>query len=207
MTAGRLTLRLLLGGALVAGWLAGRPDGVAGHDLPDWQREPLQEATDRPPFTLETRHGLATITPRAAYDVAAHVLRVEPYHVDATAFLSPFDFALAWGVLPTPGMLDRLSVTQSARFYYWRTSDDSVDPAYVIRHSANTHLIPASVNVRRALATVGRGDSVRLRGLLVDVDSDRGLTWRTSLTRTDHGDGGCELLWVESIQVGDRLYE
>ncbi len=202
----RLAIRLALVAVLVAGWLAGRPRGVAAEAVPDWRRDPLQEPTDREPFTLATREGKVTVTPRAAYDVAARVARIEPYRFDRTAFLSPFDFALAWGDVGGETILPRLSIRQNARFYFWTAGDPSIDVEYVIAHSANTHLVPASANVRRALAAADRGDVVRLRGLLVDIDSERGLTWRTSLVREDHGDGGCEILWVESVQIGDRLY-
>lgn len=202
----RLALRLVLVAALVAGWLAGRPRGVVADAAPDWRRDPIQETTDREPFTLATREGKVTLTPRAAYDVAARVAGIEPYRFDPTAFLSPFDFALAWGDVGGDAILPRLSIRQNARFYFWSTGDPSIDVEYVIAHSANTHLVPGSANVRRALAAVDRGDVVRLRGLLVDVASERGLTWRTSLVREDHGDGGCEILWVESVQVGNRLY-
>jgi len=202
----RWLVRLLLAFVAVAVVAAGRPSGEAAAAPPDWSREPLQSPTDRAPFDLVTRGGRVTVTPRAAYDVAAVVQSVEPYWLDATAFLSPFDFALAWGEVPGPAFAGKLDIDQSWRFFFWRTEDPEVDVAYVIRHTANTHLIPGSINVRRALATVGSGDEVRLIGTLVDVRSDRGLTWNTSLVRTDHGDRGCELLWVESIQIGDRLF-
>jgi len=202
----RWLVRLLLALAAVAFFAAGRPSGEAAVASPDWRRDPLQTPTDRAPFELATRAGRVTVRPRAEYDVAAVVQSVEPYWLDATAFLSPFDFALAWGEVPGPAFAGKLDIDQSWRFFFWRTDDPDVDVDYVIRHTANTHLIPASANVRRALAMVGSGDGVRLIGALVDVRSDRGLTWNTSLVRTDHGDHGCELLWVESIQIGGRIY-
>jgi hypothetical protein len=203
----RWAVRIALLAAAAAWWLAGRPSGVAAAEPVDWRRDPIQAATERPPFELATRRGPVRVTPRASYDVAARVEGKEPYWLDATAFLSPFDVALAWGEVAEPALRDKLEVGQSWRFFFWRTSDPSVDVAYVISHAANTHLIPASANVRRALATLGAGDAVRLKGLLVDIAAANGLTWRTSLIRTDHGDHGCEILWVESVQIGDRLYE
>lgn len=203
----RWGIRILLIVAAAGFLLAGRPRGARADAAVDWHRDPLQQATERTPIRLDTRHGRVTLTPRAAYDVAAVVESVEPYWHDATAFLSPFDLALAWGEVPTPAIRSRLEIEQSWRFFFWRTEDPSVDVDYVIRHTANTHVIPASVNVRRALASVDAGDEVRLRGLLVDVASDRGLTWKTSLVRTDHGDRGCEILWVESVQIGSRVYD
>jgi hypothetical protein len=203
----RWAVRILLAAGLLAYLAAGRPNGAAAAQPIDWHRDPIQTAADRPPFELETAHGRVTVTPRAKYDIAAVVEGKEPYWLDATAFLSPYDLALAWGDVATPELRRRLEVGQSWRFFFWRTSDPSVDIPYVISHSANNHIIPADSNVRRAIASIGRGDEVRLRGLLVDVRTDRGLTWNTSLVRTDHGDHGCEIIWVESVQLGDRVYE
>lgn len=129
----------------------------------------------------------------------------ERYRFDAPAFVSPLDLILTWGDLPTPAWRDKLDYSQQWRFYFWRTADLALDAGYVIAHSANTHLIPASPNVGRALLAIDRGDEVVLRGLLVDVDAP-GFRWTTSLVRTDHGDQGCEILYVESVRVGDRRY-
>jgi hypothetical protein len=203
----RLLVRTVLALAAVAWFVAGRPRGVAAEAPVDWRRDPVQTPTDRAPFELETARGRVRITPRASYDVAARVESKEPYWLDATAFVSPFDLALAWGEVATPELRRRLDVGQSWRFFFWRTSDPEVDVGYVIRHSANTHVIPASVDVRRAFAAIDPGDLVRLRGLLVDVHGPRGLTWNTSLVRDDHGDRGCEILWTESVQIGDRRFE
>ncbi len=150
---------------------------------------------------------MATLTPLASYDVAARVEGSEAYAFDASSFVSPLDLVLTWGELPTPAYRDRLEYSQQWRFFYWRSEDRSLDANYVIRHSANTHMIPANRNVERALEKIDAGDDVRLRGLLVDVRAGGGFRWTSSLVRTDHGDRGCELLYVESVQLGSRLYE
>ena len=192
---------------LAAGyWLAGRPQGAAAAEPVDPRVEPVQTATDRAPFDLATRRGRVTVRPRAAFDVSARVAGAEPYWIDRTAFLSPFDFALLWGDAAQAPLRDQLDYSQSWRFFFWRTTTP-VDTGYLITHTANVHLIPGGVNVRRALATVDAGDEVRLRGLLVDVVSEHGLSWSTSLVRNDHGDHGCEILWVESVQIGGRVYD
>ncbi len=205
MTRGRLASWLLLAGALLLAVWSGRPRGAVPAEPVDWSREPIQEATDREPFQIDTSRGSVRIRPRASYDVAARVEGHERYRFDATAFVSPVDLVLTWGELPEPRWRDALDYSQSWRFYFWRTADLSLDTKYVIQHSANTHLIPATANLRRALLAIGRGDEVRLRGLLVDVTGDR-LAWRTSTVRSDHGDRGCEIVWVESVQIGSRVY-
>jgi hypothetical protein len=199
---------LLLAAALVAVVWRGRPSGErlqGANAAIDWSLEPKQGETDRAAFELPTRKGPATVTPRASYDIAAVAKSSERYWFDPPALVSPLDVVLAWGDVPRPAYDDKLDYSQSWRFFFWRTDDLALDAGYVIAHTANTHLIPANRNVRRALLAIDRGDEVRLRGLLVDVATPD-FRWPTSLIRTDHGDEGCEILYVESAQIGERVY-
>jgi hypothetical protein len=205
MSARRLLVWLLLAAAGAALWASGRPRGTPSAAAIDWRREPIQEPTARAPFALETSRGEVRLRPRFAYDVAARVLGAERYRFDDLAFLSPVDLALAWGEAAEPEVVAGLDVSQSWRFYFWRTDAPDLEPERIIRHSANTHAIPATANVRRALLALDRGDEVRLTGLLVDVQG-RDFRWHTSTVRTDHGDGGCEILWVEAVEAAGRRY-
>jgi hypothetical protein len=172
----------------------------------DWRSEPIQEETRRAPFVRLTRRGEVRVQPRAAFDVSAVVAAAEPYSFDDGAFLSPVDLVLTWGELPREPYRSRVSYYQLTRYYFWRSRDAGLDGSYIATHSANMHLIPATNNLARALAHVGGGDLVRVRGLLVDVEAADGFRWRTSLSREDTGPGACELVWIEELQRGHRLY-
>jgi hypothetical protein len=147
-----------------------------------------------------------TVRPRAAFEISAVVAASEPYSFDGGAFLSPVDLVMTWGRLPEEPYRSRVSYYQVTRYYFWRTRDPKLDLGYIATHSANMHTIPATRNLARALAHLGGGDRVRLRGLLVDVEGPSGFRWQTSLSREDTGPGACELVWVEELQRGRRLY-
>lgn len=182
------------------------PSGEADEDPIDWRSEPRQEPTDRQPFRVERGGEELTITPRAAFDVAGVVAAAERYRFDASAILSPVDLAMTWGELPERPYRGRITYGQVGRTFYWQTAERGLDLAYVAAHASNMHLVPADDNVERAAVRIGGGDQVRIQGLLIDVGSARGFHWKTSLSRTDTGLGACEVIWVESLQVGDRLY-
>lgn len=186
--------------------LVGRPRGEYAPDPVRWRAEPIQTETDRAPFTRRAGRRELTLRPRAALEVAAVVAGTERYRFDGLAPLAPVDAVLTWGDLPDPTYADRISYDQMARFYLWSTRARDLDLKYVETHSANFHLMPATPNLRRALLRLDGGDEARLRGLLVDVRDDAGGTWKTSLSRNDTGAGACELLWVEELQVGDRVF-
>jgi len=196
----RVALLLILGAAaLYQAWQRFEfrplhpPDGVLA------PAEPLQsEARDETP----QRFGRWTLTPRADYDITARVLSREDYHFDALAELIPEDLALGWGPMSDNRVLAAFDISQGARFYTWQPHGPlPIAREAVISHSANTHVIPASREVRAALARLRVGEVVRLTGELVDGRRDDGAWIRTSLTRTDSGAGACEVLLVASVEL------
>jgi len=142
------------------------------------------------------------VTRKASFEIRARVLSKEPYYLGQTVDLSPLDLALGWGVMSDSAVLDQIDISQSSRWY--RTKYDLPPPIpeqQIIFNSSNMHMIPASKDIERSLKKVRVGDIVLLRGYLVDVDHDSGWYWRSSMTRTDTGDGACELVFVESLSV------
>jgi hypothetical protein len=68
-------------------------------------------------------------------------------------------------------------------------------------HGANMHLISAGREIERSLRAVSEGDIIELRGSLVEVTAPDGWHWRSSLTRTNYGQGACELMWVTRLDI------
>jgi hypothetical protein len=98
-------------------------------------------------------------------------------------------------------VLDRLDISQGNRFYYYEWQNAPPIPKEeIICHSANMHLIPADWSLRCAMWQTRAGDLIRMKGLLVEVSGPDMPPWRSSLSRTDTGNGACELMWVESLE-------
>ncbi len=179
------------------GWYMDRPvSPPSGVLAPD---EPLQQNVD--PATPVV-HGHWTLTPRASYDITARVLGRERYSFDTIAALVPVDLALGWGPMSDGAVLAPLKIEQGARFYTVRWgADPPLAPDEIMRHSANTHTIPATAAIGRRLSALRVGQVVHLTGWLVDGVRDDGVTMRTSLTREDTGAGACEVMLVENLDV------
>jgi hypothetical protein len=146
-------------------------------------------------------HGRWQLTPRARYDITARVLGRERYHVDLLAGLVPVDLALGWGPMSDSSVLSHLKIEQGGRFYWVKwPADPPLEPTAILRHSANTHTIPADRRIERQLERLRVGEIVHLVGQLVDARRDDGATIQTSLTREDSGGGACEVMLVESLE-------
>ena len=67
---------------------------------------------------------------------------------------------------------------------------------------SNNHVIHSSDHVLKLIRNIKEGDFIKIEGFLVDVhysnESSKGY-WPTSLSRTDHGDGACEVIYVTNI--------
>jgi hypothetical protein len=184
MNARRLLLALLVLIALAFGWQWLRPPPeaprIAGQD------GVIQLAGHR-------------ITPLQPFELEALVLGREDYRFDRGAKISPTDLALGWGPMADPQVLARIDISQGNRWYRWRVDEFPIPRREIETHSANMHLIPADAAVARALEQIEPGQRIALAGQLVRVEGDDGFTWVSSLSRTDIGEGACELVWVERL--------
>ncbi|HEY2346982.1 MAG TPA: hypothetical protein VGH80_14075 [Xanthomonadaceae bacterium] len=162
--------------------------------------EPEQHNLDHAaPF----QDGKFSITPLADFSVTARVLSRADYRWDRSSALSPTDLALGWGRMSDSAVLARLDISQSGRWYYyhWSTNPPPIPQDEIIRSSANMHMIPANDTVRYQLDRVHPGDVVHLEGQLIEARGGDGSVWRSSMTRTDTGDGACEVVFVRSLVV------
>lgn len=196
--------RVILALAVFAGlggiwWWSGRPVAQPPGILAP--QDPLQTA---PESTATWTFHDHTLTPLAAFEIHARVLSVERYHFDRAAELSPVDLALGWGPMSDSRILEAFSIDQRDRWYFWRAAHMPIPEGEVIGHSANMHMIPENDSIARRLKAARVGQVVHLKGKLVRVDGKDGWHWISSLSRTDTGDGSCEVIWVESAQVTDR---
>ncbi len=171
-----------------------RPPGIIAPE------EPVQVNLDPPP-RFEARG--YTFIERATYTITARVLRKEIYRLDGGAGLAPVDLGVGWGPLSDSAMLDQLEFSQMGRFFYWspRSAEFPLPKMVLISHLAQMHMIPATGAIDAKLRRLRPGQLVTASGYLVDVRGANGFSWNTSLSRTDTGEGACELFWVERIEA------
>lgn len=144
-----------------------------------------------------------TMTKLAHFEVTARVLSKERYWLGRSAALVPYDLALGWGRMSDSGVLEQISISQSGRFYHWMTSQFPIPREEISSCSANMHLIPSSRTIRKQLGKVRKGHVVHFSGYLVSAAGRDGWRWNTSMTRSDTGNGACELVWVDEFEIKD----
>jgi len=172
---------------------ASHPPGALVHDTPT-------QASIEPSAHTLSKNGYR-IEPLERFTLEARVLGAERYRFGREADLSPLDLALGWGPMSDTAVLEKIEISQSNRFYFWHVEAFPIPRREIEVNSANMHMIPADAAVERELSRVRKGSIVRLRGYLVEAVAKDGWRWRSSLTREDTGNGACELVWVERLEV------
>jgi hypothetical protein len=134
------------------------------------------------------------------YRVDALVMSKKRYRLDRFSEIAPLDLALAWGIAAKPQVQDKLSISQSNRWYYWRAKE-LLAPAHILNaHMANVHIVPARPALKTILLGERAKDLVSLRGHLIDARHvESNTVFRSSRTRTDTGAGACEILLVTEV--------
>lgn len=161
--------------------------------------QPIQQLLDNAePFRWRDYE----IQPLAVYSLTARIIGRRDYRWDSASAISPTDLALGWGPMSDTAVIEQFEFRQSARFVSYRYQGiPPVAQETIDSHLANTHLIPANDVVRGQIDRLRVGQLVSLKGKLVKVRGDNGWYWDSSLSRTDTGDGACELMWVEEIYL------
>jgi hypothetical protein len=98
-------------------------------------------------------------------------------------------------------ILSKIDISQRNRFFYWHVDAFPIPQREIEIHAANTHIIPANDTVKRQLSKVRLGQTVHIKGQLVEAKRADGWHWRSSLTREDTGAGACELMYVSELSV------
>ena len=196
----RILWLLLLAGAVAWVWHATRPvrypPGVLVPQTPTQREVAAAAAWIRGGWTLRSL---------AEYEIRARLLSRRSYSRDPMADLCALDFALGWGRMSDQAVLDRVSVWQRGRFYFWSYDGAAPIPREEITvSSANVHLIPATPEVEASLERMRAGDLIWLRGRLVEATQPGRPTVRSSLRRDDSGPGACEVMWVEAAVKQDN---
>ena len=98
--------------------------------------------------------------------------------------------------------MDEISISQSGRWYYWRTSNFPIPRRDIETMSANMHLIPANDAIENQIEETQEGDIIEITGSLVKATSNSdNWAWKSSLTRSDTGNGACEVILVKELKI------
>jgi len=197
-----------------------RPTPIASPNGPETielANEPLQSSAGTAgPGAVYTRADGVTFIPLASYTIWAKVVGLRSYAgYDKGASGFPIDLALVWGDVAKSDYNKYVSFnfSDTSSTNEWlesrlKTETQPWTMGYYQSHVSNNHICPANQNLYNAIMSVKKGDQVILKGYLVEAKTSAGKRiMASSQIRTDTGGGACETFYVQSVQIGDKVYE
>jgi len=171
---------------------------------------PVQTAVIENSITWQRKKYTWELQPRAQIQIIGRVLSRQTYTRDWQSEISPLDLAIGWGELNDTEVDSWVKWRQSGRWYYYHWPNEApYDEKYLRTHSSNIHIVPATENLETILLKIRKDDRILLEGKLVDIEAtNESKRWgnTTSLTRTDSGNGACEILLVERLIWNGQEY-
>ena len=164
-------------------------------------KTPVQKLGSKKKFKFKDDY---EVLPLATFDITARVLSTERYWLDKEAKLAPVDFALGWGPMSDEKVLDELKISQRNRWFYWKCKKFPIPKQQIEHNAANMHLIPADDKIESRIKSAKKGNLVKFKGYLVRVEGENGWHWQGSLSRTDTGDGACEVVFVKEFEIIEK---
>ena len=144
------------------------------------------------------------LKPLAHFALDARLLHRKIYRWDRQAALAPVDLAVGWGPLSDQAVLDRLNISQSMRFFWYEyRNPPPIAKEEIVSHGTNLHIIPATSEIASRCKSLRLGSLFHLSGELVEATGPDIGTWRSSLSRTDSGNGACELVLGRGTVAAD----
>jgi hypothetical protein len=174
--------------------------------------EPIQVPVSEPPTDIDVKGVHYRIQRRYSYDLYGLVVSLhhsdtwwDYIHEAASDHINLMDVCVVWGPNAVSGIYREVSFSNSQWECRFSASSMQVWKAFDEDAVSNNHLVTDNAAVARQMRRIHVGDQVRLRGYLINYTTFQGgvpLGTRVSSdTRTDTGNGACEVIYVESAEL------
>ena len=174
------------------------------------RNEPLQEATRATPFTTTVGGVTYTVKPVADYEIWGLVVSEHDssawwdwIHAASNDNLNVVDLCVVFAENVATGDYVGLDYSSGQFVCYVQTSSTERWKRFSMRALSNNHLLADRPSIAAKLRSVQIGDQVRIRGWLAEYEHNHGFPFKrgTSLTRDDTGNGACETIYVQDVEV------
>jgi len=177
---------------------------------PELRREPVQSTTQATPFQTTVDGVTYTVKPVADYEIWGLVVSRHDtstwwnwIHKASNDHLNVVDLCLVFAENVTTGGYVGPDYSSGQFVCYVQASSAQDFQRFSMRALSNNHLLADRRAIVARLRDVRIGDQVRIRGWLSEYAHNHGFAFvrGTSLTRDDTGNGACETIYVQEVNV------
>jgi len=173
-------------------------------------QSPVQSDAGVPePFEVRRKDVDYTVTPLFSYELWGLIVSyhdassfIDVSHKQWNDFLNTKDVCVIWGRNVETGVYERMRFRNRDFTCYYRFPDQETGELFSESCLANNHLLPDGPLVAEAVRKARKGDQVRFKGWLASYGvKDAPYQRRSSVTRTDRGNGACEVVYVTEFEI------
>jgi hypothetical protein len=177
---------------------------------PELRYEPVQVPIQTAPFQTTVGGVTYTVKPVAEYEIWGLVVSNHDtstwwdwIHKASNDHLNVVDLCVVFAENVATGGYVGLDYSSGQFVCYVQTGSTEKWQRFSMRALANNHLLADRPSLVDKLRGVRIGDQVRIRGLLSEYAHNHGFAFTrgTSLTRDDTGNGACETIFVQDVEV------
>lgn len=169
--------------------------------------EPRQLAIEKDPFVVAINKRNYQIQP--LYDYTLYGLVVSLKHHDGDTglhkawndHLNVADLCVVWSHTAFSPHLNKVDFWNGQFTCFYQTSDQQAWANFNGHQLSNNHLISDDDYIRQKIKQIGIGDQIKIAGWLSKYRGQYGGERGTSIIRTDTGNGACETIYVNDVQI------
>ena len=182
------------------------PGAIEFH--PRLKDEPQQQPLDKRPMTVPYAGVEYRVEPLYSYELYGLVVSYRQHdgedsmHRWSNDHLNMADVCVVWSDTAFSPTLVELDFWNGIFTCNVQTRDSVAWSRFKMNQLSNNHLISADPFIRDRAAEIRIGDQIRLKGSLARYGAAGGGGMRgTSTTRDDTGDGACETILVDELEI------
>lgn len=177
--------------------------------LSQLSQEPVQTAVETAPFETEYNEETFKVIPKYDYEiyglVVSYRLHDSEYgqmlHALSKDHLNVADFCVVWGKNADIDILREFDFNNGQFTCNYSTRSNQAWQAFNQAQLSNNHLLAVDEQIRDAIDDIKIGDQIKIKGWLSHYVGPTGFERGTSITRTDTGNGACETIFVNNIEI------
>ncbi len=116
-------------------------------------------------------------------------------------YLNVADYCVVWSESAFEKNLNEVEFWNQEWTFYWQTSNMNSLSSFDSVKLSNNHLITGDSYIRDSIKKINIGDQIKIKGWLSSYRSSERYIRGTSINRTDTGNGACETIYVNDIEI------
>jgi hypothetical protein len=177
--------------------------------LPQLNADPVQEAVNLPPFETTVNRLTYRIKPLYRYELYGLVVSkheadgfIDYVHKQWGDYLNTADICVVWGRNALSGIYTEVEFS-SGQWTCYASAPNEIGRQFSMHHLSNNHMLADRPDLQKKIKEARIGDQIHFKGYLAEYS--RGNFRRgTSTVRTDSGNGACETVYAESLDILKR---